>query len=144
MRTLGQAFIPLPFHAPGLRRREAGEGTAESMCEGAVERENPAQRWRLDDAEAAEAPKPRPGRRLLSSSLVGSANRGRVLQALFDLGPTSRAALARHAGVNRTTISGIVQPLLDQQLLVEGEPVPASDAGGKPARPLWFSRDARP
>src|SRR5262249_59527420 len=69
---------------------------------------------------------------------------GRVLQALFDFGPTSRAELARRAGVNRTTISGIVQPLLDQQLLVEGEPIPASGGGGKPARPLWFSPDARP
>ncbi len=100
---------------------------------------------------AAEAPlaagNPRsakPGRSLLSSSLIGSTNRGRVLQALFDLGPTSRAELARQAGVNRTTISGIVQPLLDQQLLVEGEPLPASEGGGKPPRPLWFSPDARP
>jgi predicted NBD/HSP70 family sugar kinase len=84
------------------------------------------------------------GRSLLSSSLVGSTNRGRVLQALFDFGPTSRAELARRAGVNRTTISGIVQPLLDQQLLVEGEPLPASGGGGKPARPLWFSPESRP
>ncbi|MCX5517916.1 ROK family protein [Kaistia defluvii] len=84
------------------------------------------------------------GRSLLSSSMVGSANRGRVLQTLFDLGPTSRAELARLAGVNRTTISGIVQPLLDQQVLVEGEPIRPSEAGGKPARPLWFSPDARP
>jgi len=67
-----------------------------------------------------------------------------VLQALFDLGPTSRADLARRAGVNRTTISGIVQPLLDQQILVEGKPFPAKEGGGKPARPLWFSPDARP
>src|ERR1700752_1301987 len=86
----------------------------------------------------------RPRKALLSSSMVGSTNRGRVLQALFDLGPTSRAELARLAGVNRTTISGIVQPLLDQQLLVEREPIPASEGGGKPARPLWFSPDARP
>jgi len=81
---------------------------------------------------------------LLSSSLVGSTNRGRVVQALFDRGPSSRAELARFAGVNRTTISGIVQPLLDQQFLVEGEPVPAGEVGGKPARPLWFSPDSRP
>ena len=93
---------------------------------------------------AAEPRSAKPGRSLLSSSLIGSTNRGRVLQALFDLGPTSRAELARLAGVNRTTISGIVQPLLDQQLLVEGEPIPASEGGGKPARPLWFSPDARP
>ncbi|MDQ0467249.1 putative NBD/HSP70 family sugar kinase [Labrys wisconsinensis] len=87
---------------------------------------------------------PRRGRSLLSSSLVGATNRGRVLQTLFDLGPTSRVELARQAGVNRTTISGIVQPLLDQQLLVEGKPTSAREGGGKPARPLWFSPEARP
>lgn len=97
-----------------------------------------------EDATTADIKTARPGHALLSSSLVGSANRGRVLQALFDLGPTSRAELARLAGVNRTTISGIVQPLLDQQVLVEGDPIRPSEAGGKPARPLWFSPDARP
>lgn len=86
----------------------------------------------------------KPLRSLLSSSLVGSTNRGRVLQALFDLGPTSRAELARVAGVNRTTISGIVQPLIDQHVLIEGRPVPASGGSGKPARPLRFSPQARP
>jgi predicted NBD/HSP70 family sugar kinase len=81
---------------------------------------------------------------LLSSSTIGSANRGRVLQALFDLGPTSRAELARRAGVNRTTISGIVQPLIDANVLIEGGPAAGGSGVGKPARPLWFSPDARP
>lgn len=81
---------------------------------------------------------------LLSSSVVGSANRGLVIQALIDLGPTSRAELARRARVNRTTISGIVQPLIDDQVLVETEPDQAKRGGGKPARPLWFSPSARP
>jgi len=81
---------------------------------------------------------------LLSSATVGSTNRGRVLQALFDLGPTSRADLARYAGVNRTTISGIVQPLIDDGLLVEGGPVHGTSGVGKPARPLRFSPDASP
>lgn len=95
----------------------------------------------------SEEDRPAPARSrpaLLSSSLVGSTNRGRVVQALFDRGPASRAELARLAGVNRTTISGIVQPLLDQQFLVEGDPVPAGEVGGKPARPLWFSPQSRP
>jgi predicted NBD/HSP70 family sugar kinase len=83
-------------------------------------------------------------RSLLSSSAVGMANRGLVIQALFDLGPTSRAELARRAGVNRTTISGIVQPLIDNDVLVEIEPVQSKRIGGKPARPLWFSPSARP
>ena len=83
-------------------------------------------------------------RSLLSSSMVGTTNRGLVLQALFDLGPTSRAELARHAGVNRTTISGIVQPLIDGNVLVETGPSQSKRGGGKPARPLWFSPNARP
>ena len=97
--------------------------------------------------DLAVPPHPRSGRTqhaLLSSSVVGSANRGLVIQALFDLGPTSRAELARAAGVNRTTISGIVQPLIDQHLLVEMEPGPSSRGGGKPPRPLWFSPQAQP
>jgi hypothetical protein len=99
-----------------------------------------------DEGEAREDSRPpKQTRFLLSSSLVGSTNRGRVLQALFDFGPTSRVELARQAGVNRTTISGIVQPLLDQQILVEGAPVPPKQGGGgKPARPLWFSPHAQP
>jgi predicted NBD/HSP70 family sugar kinase len=81
---------------------------------------------------------------LITSSVAGSANRGRVLQALFDLGPTSRAELARHANVNRSTITGILQPLVDQGILVEGDPIPSNEGGGKPARPLWFAPDAKP
>ncbi|CCV12828.1 ROK family protein [Mesorhizobium sp. STM 4661] len=95
------------------------------------------------EASVADRP-PRQRKALLSSSMVGSTNRGRVLQALFDLGPTSRAELARLAGVNRTTISGIVQPLIDDQVLIESDPIPANPGGGKPARPLWFSPNARP
>src|ERR1700752_744398 len=68
----------------------------------------------------------RPRKALLASSMVGSTNRGRVLQALFDLGPTSRAELARLAGVNRPPIPGIVQPLIDDQVLMESDPVPAN------------------
>ncbi len=116
-----------------MAKRE-DDPTAERMFD--ADRQNPL------PAEDYGAVRERPS--LLSSSLVGSTNRGRVVQALFDRGPSSRAELARLAGVNRTTISGIVQPLLDQQFLVEGEPVPAGEVGGKPARPLWFSPQARP
>jgi len=88
-----------------------------------------------------EAAKPRP-HSLLSPAKMGDVNRRRLLQSLFDLGPTSRADLARHIGVNRATITGIVQPLIDDGILVEGEPASSGGAGGKPARPLQFSRDA--
>ncbi len=92
-----------------------------------------------------ESARPRSrGKGLISSSAIGLANRGRVLQALFDLGPTSRAELARHVGVNRATITGIIQPLIDQGLLVDGTPLPSRESGGKPAKPVWFASDAAP
>jgi predicted NBD/HSP70 family sugar kinase len=97
-----------------------------------------------EPSSVAESASERVQRSLLSSSVVGTANRGLVIQALFDLGPTSRAELARRAGVNRTTISGIVQPLIDNDVLVETEPGRSKRSGGKPARPLWFSPSARP
>lgn len=92
-----------------------------------------------------EAARPRGRNRgLISSSAIGLANRGRVLQVLFDLGPTSRAELARHVGVNRATITGIIQPLIDEGLLVDGDPLPSKEGGGKPAKPVWFAKDAAP
>lgn len=78
--------------------------------------------------------------RLLSPSAMGRTNRSRVLQLLLQHGPSSRAELARALGVNRATIAAILQPLVQDQTLVEGDKVAASPAGGKPSRPLWFNR----
>src|SRR5687768_1014697 len=75
----------------------------------------------------------KPTHNLISTASVGPVNRGRLLQALYDMGPSSRADLARFTGVSRGTIGGIVQPLLEQRILVEGEVVPPNQAGGKPA-----------
>jgi hypothetical protein len=73
---------------------------------------------------------------------VGTANRGLVIQTCS--GPTSRAELARHARANRTTTSGIVQHLIDIDVLAETELGQSKRSGEKPARPLWFSPSARP
>lgn len=82
--------------------------------------------------------------RLITPTRVGEANRARVLQALYELGPQSRASLARALNVPRGTVQAIVQPLLDTGLLAEQDPVASSAAGGKPARPLWFAPTAPP
>lgn len=80
-----------------------------------------------------------PRAQLLSPADVGDLNRARVLQALWDHGPQSRADLARLAGVTRGTIGNIVGALLTAGLLEEGQ----ARAGqvGKPAVPLWFTAD---
>lgn len=79
---------------------------------------------------------------VLSPSRIGDVNRSRVLQALCDNGPLTRAELARLANVPRATISGIVKPLLESGLLHEGDPSPSDGKVGKPGRPLWFRSGA--
>jgi predicted NBD/HSP70 family sugar kinase len=83
-------------------------------------------------------------RRLMSPALAGQHNRERILQTLYDVGPVSRAELARISQVTKTTIGSIVQPMIDVGVLVEGDPRPSGSGGGKPARPLWFSPTGRP
>lgn len=78
---------------------------------------------------------------LLTRNLLGDVNRSRIVQAFCDHGPLSRADLARLAGVPRATIGAIIQTLLDDGLLDELEP-DHNGRVGKPARPLWFGRDA--
>ena len=79
---------------------------------------------------------------LLTNRHIGDVNRSRVLRAFCDHGPLSRADLARLAGVPRATIGVIVQGLLEDDLLEESAPLPTAGRVGKPARPLWFRRDA--
>lgn len=79
---------------------------------------------------------------LLSNRQIGDVNRSRVLRALCDHGPLSRADLARLAGVPRATTGTIAQRLVDDGLLEEHTPTRAIGRVGKPARPLWFRADA--
>ena len=80
---------------------------------------------------------------LLSPADLADLNRARVLRALCDHGPQSRADLARLTGVARATTGKIAQTLLDAHLLEEGAPVLGGGVG-KPARPLWFAPGAGP
>lgn len=75
---------------------------------------------------------------------MSDAGRARVLQALYELGPLSRAELSRVTGDSRAGITGIVQLLLDEGVLAEQGTRPSSPAGGKPSRPLWISPEAPP
>ncbi|WP_089155433.1 ROK family transcriptional regulator [Micromonospora sp. NBS 11-29] len=89
-----------------------------------------------DDAQAPT----RTGRRttLLSSEDVGAANRAKIMQALADHGPLSRAELARMAGVPRGTIGVIVSSLIESELLQETRVRRTTATVGQPPRPLWF------
>lgn len=75
---------------------------------------------------------------LLNSNHVGSMNRARIMRFLYAQGPMTRAELAQRLNVSRATIGVLVQPMLDGGILVEHAPLAVGEAGGKPARPLWF------
>jgi len=77
------------------------------------------------------------GSSIVSASLAGELNRARVLKTLYAHGPLPRPELARLTGSTRATIGQIVQPLLDDGVLEELEPLASGVQGGKPARPLW-------
>jgi predicted NBD/HSP70 family sugar kinase len=81
---------------------------------------------------------------LISPGRAGEINRARLVQILYDMGPLSRAELARITGVSRAVIGTFVQSMIDTGLLAEGEPRSSGAAGGKPSRPLWFASDAPP
>lgn len=98
---------------------------------------------------AADRPGPpslRAGRAsaMVSTARAGELNRARVLKTLYAHGPLPRPELARLTGSTRATIGQIVQPLLDDGVLEERDPIASGARGGKPARPVWFSDDGWP
>ncbi|HEX5909081.1 MAG TPA: ROK family transcriptional regulator [Thermoleophilaceae bacterium] len=72
-------------------------------------------------------------------------NRSRVIEALRELGVASRADVARHTGLSRTTISGLVAEMRDEGLVVD-RPGPDGDApasgAGRPPTPIGLSARA--
>jgi predicted NBD/HSP70 family sugar kinase len=81
---------------------------------------------------------------MVSASRAGELNRARVLKTLYAHGALARPELARLTGSTRATIGQIVQPLLEEGILREQDPIASGIRGGKPARPIWFSDDGWP
>ncbi|MGY1439662.1 ROK family transcriptional regulator [Streptomyces reniochalinae] len=62
-------------------------------------------------------------------------NLSRVLHAVAEQGPCSRAAVAARLGLTRTAVSTLVEELLRGGLLTEQGTTPPGGAGGGPGRP---------
>jgi predicted NBD/HSP70 family sugar kinase len=68
-----------------------------------------------------------------SAPSLRASNRLRVIQALQLLGVTSRAHLARHTGLSRSTVSTIVAGLQAEGIVVDRDAyAPAGTGGGRP------------
>ena len=70
---------------------------------------------------------------------IRELNRSRVIEALRALGVASRADVARHTGLSRTTISGLVAEMREEGLVVdrpgpEGDVPAGSGAGARRSR----------
>lgn len=81
---------------------------------------------------------------MVSPADTGRRNRARVLRLLYAHGASSRSELARYSGAARAVIGTVVQPLIEDGLLHEGEPRPSGPSGGKGGRPLWFVDENAP
>lgn len=62
------------------------------------------------------------------------ANRRLVLNCIRQQGPLARVTIARRTGLSRTTVSSLVDALLHEGLVREGEPQSAPPSGGR--RPI--------
>lgn len=66
-----------------------------------------------------------------SKELIRDINFHLILEAIINEGPISRAALSKHLGLTKATVSSIVQELLDSSLVTELGSAP-TEKGRKP------------
>jgi predicted NBD/HSP70 family sugar kinase len=71
-------------------------------------------------------------------------NRGRVVDALRELGVASRADIARHTGLSRSTVSSLVAELQEDGVIVDRDASPEGTAstGGRPPALIALGRSA--
>lgn len=74
--------------------------------------------------------------------LMRELNRLLILNCVRVSGPITRVAVAHRTGLSRTTVSSIVDELLADNLLFEGQTVEAAPTGGRRATLLHFNADA--
>ncbi len=65
-----------------------------------------------------------------------------ILDCVRDVGPIARANIARQTGLSRTTVSVIMDALLADGLVREGETQSTTSAGGRPATLVHFNARA--
>jgi len=74
--------------------------------------------------------------------LMRRLNRLSVLNWVRTRGPVARVAIARNTGLSRTTVGSIIDELLCEKLVREGEHLDAAPSGGRRATLVHFNGDA--
>ncbi len=70
------------------------------------------------------------------------ANIALVLRLIRQHGPLARVAIARRTGLSRTTVSSIVDSLLAEEIVREGETLNAAPSGGRRPTLVHFNESA--
>jgi len=73
--------------------------------------------------------------------LVREFNRLLVLNCIREHGPIARVKIAQRTGLSRTTVSSIIDTLLQEGFIREGDLLSAAPAGGRRAIPVHFNAD---
>ena len=73
---------------------------------------------------------------------IRAFNRLLVLNCVREQGPIARVAIAKRMGLSRTTVSSIIDSLLQEGFVLEGSALHAAPAGGRRAILVHFSADA--
>jgi len=69
-------------------------------------------------------------------SMIGRVNKSNVLHLIKECGPVSRASVARTLKMSRSTISSIIDQLINEERVVEGATGQSTSAGGR--RPVYL------
>ncbi len=75
--------------------------------------------------------------------LLKRINRSVLLRLMQQYSGLSRARMAAHSGLTKSTVSVLVRELLDEQWLVEASPPVSGDGLGRPSTPLQLNADGR-
>jgi len=75
--------------------------------------------------------------------LLKRINRSVLLRLMQQHSGLSRARMAAHSGLTKSTVSVLVRELLDEQWLVEASPPVSGDGLGRPSTPLQLNADGR-
>ncbi len=94
---------------------------------------------RSRDALSGEGPAAARGADL---RLMRELNRRLILNCVREHGPIARVAVARQTGLSRTTVSSIMDALLKDGLVREGNPQSATPSGGRRAILVHFNASA--